>query len=270
MKRLRARRTFAVTLLIIVSLAYLWLDHGLKTSFQPAAQISGTLLFCLLLGLAFFNARKKLPFLPLLKASTWMQIHIYVGYFAMLLCAIHAGFKIPTGGLDITVATLFAAVSLSGIFGLIISRSLPSRLTVHGETLTFERIPGLRKNLRSEVENMVVDSVESTGSSTIADFYEKQLSQFFGRPLHCGAHLLGSKKPLHQLIEKIDGLNRYLNEDERKIMAEITERVRSKDNLDFQWYGQGILKLWLFVHIPLTFGLLIFAAMHGLLAWKFT
>ena len=269
MRQLRARRTFAITLLIIVSIGYLWLDHALKTSFQPAAQISGTLLFCLLLVLTFFNGRKKMPFLPLLKATTWMQFHIYVGYFTIFLCAIHAGFKIPSGGLDITIAALFAAVSLSGLFGLIISRTMPSRLTVHGENLMFERIPGLRRTLRTEVEDLVVSSVESTGSSTIADFYEKHLADFFGRPQYCGAHLLGSKKPLHQMLEKIEGLNRYLDEDERAIMANIAERVRAKDNLDFQWYGQGILKLWLFVHIPLSFGLLIFAAMHGLLGWKF-
>jgi hypothetical protein len=270
MRRLRARRTFATTLLIIVATAYLWLDYALKTSFQPAAQISGSLLFGLLLCLTFFNARKKLPFLPLLKAATWMQIHIYVGYFAMILCVIHTGFRLPSGGLEITLATLFGLVSLSGVVGLMLSRALPARLTVHGENLTFERIPGMRTELRREVEDMVVDSVATTGSSTIADFYERHLAAFFSRPMHRGAHVFGSSKPLHQMMERIDGLARYLDADEQSIMNTIADRVRAKDNLDFQWYGQGLLKTWLFVHIPLTFGLLVFATMHGVLAWKFT
>lgn len=270
MRRLKARRTFAITLLILVSVAYVWLDHALKTSFQPATQISGCLLFGLLIFLTFFNARKRLPFLPLLKASTWMQIHIYVGWFVVLLCCVHAGFRLPSGGLEVTLASLFFLVCASGVFGLIISRSLPGRLTVHGENLNFERIPGIRTELRREVEEMVVASVASTGSSTIADFYQKHLADYFGQPRHRTAHLLGSKKPLHHLLETIEGMNRYLNKDERVIMDDITDRVRAKDNLDFQWYGQGILKLWLFVHIPLTFGLLVFAAIHGILAWKFT
>lgn len=270
MKRPSARRTFAVALLLVASLVYLWLDYALKSSFQPAAQISGTLLFCLLLFLAFFNARKKLPFIPLLTATTWMQVHIYVGWFAMVLCGIHAGFRLPSGGLEITVAALFLLVSLSGVLGLFLSRVLPARLTVHGENLIFERIPGLRTELRKEMEDLVVDSVKTTGSSTIADFYAKNLAAFFARPRHCGAHLLGSSKHLHQLLEKIDGLGRYLDTQEREIMDTITDRVRAKNNLDFQWYGQGILKLWLFVHIPLTFGLLVFAATHGVLASRFT
>jgi len=270
MTGLKARRTFGITLLLLVSAGYLWLDYALKKSFQPAAQISGYLLFSLCLFLTFFNARKKLPFLPLLRASTWMQIHIYVGYFAMFLCCLHAGFRLPSGGLEITVAVLFALVSVSGVLGLILTRVLPARLTVHGENLVFERIPGMRRELRDEVEDLVVKSAENTESSTIAEFYRENLADYFERPMHGGSHLFGSAKPLHQMLEQISSLERYLDADEQKVMAEISDRVRAKNNLDFQWYVQGTLKLWLFVHIPLSFALLLFAATHGILATKFT
>ena len=53
-------------------------------------------------------------------------------------------------------------------------------------------------------------------------------------------------------------------------MTQLAEFVRAKDNLDFQRAVQGMLKGWLFVHIPLTYALLLFAAVHGLLAWRFT
>ena len=46
------------------------------------AMYTGWLLLALVLGLTFFNARKKLPFLPLLSASTWLQAHIYLGWLA--------------------------------------------------------------------------------------------------------------------------------------------------------------------------------------------
>ncbi|MGB0578762.1 MAG: hypothetical protein ACPGVU_03575 [Limisphaerales bacterium] len=270
MTGLKARRTFGITLLLLVAAGYFWLDYALKTSFQLAAQISGYLLFGLCLFLTFFNARKKLPFIPLLRASTWMQIHIYVGYFVMFLGCLHAGFRLPTGGLEITVAVLFALVSLSGVVGLILTRVLPARLTVHGENLVFERIPGMRSKLRDEVENLVVKSAETTESSTIADFYRQNLADYFGQPMHCGSHLFGSAKPLHHMLEQIASLGRYLDENERQVMDELSDHVRAKNNLDFQWYAQGTLKVWLFIHIPLTFALLLFAATHGILATKFT
>jgi hypothetical protein len=34
--------------------------------------------------------------------------------------------------------------------------------------------------------------------------------------------------------------------------------------------AQGLLKLWLFVHIPLSYALILIGLVHGILAWKFS
>jgi hypothetical protein len=268
--RSRLRTSFALTLLLLVTAGCVWIDYSLKMSLQPAALISGTLLYALLLGLTAFNARKKLPFLPLLKAKTWLNFHIYAGWFSVALFLVHLDFHLPSGGLESLIAALFVLVALSGVVGHVLSRVLPARLTVHGENILFERIPGYRVDLRREVEEIVLAAVESIGSTTVSDFHERHLADYFARPRHLLSHLFGSPKPLHKLLERIDALDRFLNSEEREVMKRIANRVQVKDNLDFQWYVQGLLKVWLFVHIPLTYGLLILAAAHGMLAWKFT
>ncbi len=271
MTYLRKRRLIAFTLLLLAAVGYVWFDFALKTHFRPAVRTSGLFLFGLMLFLTLFNARKKLPFIPVLKASTWMQFHIYLGYFTLLLFFLHMGFQVPQGGLEITVAILFLSVSLSGgVLGAYLSRSLPVRLTHHGENMMYERIPGFRYQLAEKVEALVVESVSVTSSSTLADFYREHLREYFERPHNFWSHLRGSQRPLRRLLERLTALDRYLNADERKFLEQLTEQVRVKDNMDFQWYLQGTLKIWLFVHIPLTYALLMFAAVHGLLAWKFT
>ena len=65
-------------------------------------------------------------------------------------------------------------------------------------------------------------------------------------------------------------LDRYLNSDERKLMLEIAQFIRSKENLDFQLNAQRALKLWLFVHIPVTYSLILLGLVHGIIAWAFT
>ena len=71
---------------VILSLTTAAVAGGLAVAWQlgrvalrPVATYSGWLLLALLLGLTFFNARKKLPFVPLLSASHWLQAHIYLG-----------------------------------------------------------------------------------------------------------------------------------------------------------------------------------------------
>ena len=44
----------------------------------------------------------------------------------------------------------------------------------------------------------------------------------------------------------------------------------TKDQLDFHQAMQGLLKGWLFVHIPLTYALLLFALVHLVLVYAFS
>jgi hypothetical protein len=267
---LRSRWIQGVVSVAILAGVYWMLDAALANSLRQPALVSGLVLFAVILLLTLFNARKKLPFLPLLKATTWLQVHIYAGLFSMALFLFHIGFKVPRGPLEIVLAALFLAVSVSGVIGLAISRWVPARLTLHGENLVFERIPALRTSVKQEVEKLVLASVPATQSTTIADFYQQRLRAYFEQPRHLWRHLLGYSKPLHALLAEVGAMDRYLNEEERKVMGEIAEYIRVKDNLDFQLAAQGMLKGWLFFHIPLTYALILVGLAHGLLAWRFS
>lgn len=267
---LRSRWMLGVASVALLSGGYWALDVALAGGLRQPALVSGLVLFAVILLLALFNARKKLPFLPLLTASTWLQVHIYAGLFSVVLFLFHIGFKRPQGLLEIALALLFLAVSVSGVIGLAISRWVPARLTLHGENLIFERIPALRTCVKQELEKLVLASVPDTHSTTIADFYEHKLRAYFERPRHLWSHLLGYSKPLHALLSEVGAMDRYLSAGEREVMGEIAEYIRIKDNLDFQLAAQGLLKGWLFVHIPLTYALILVGVVHGLLAWTFS
>ncbi len=269
MKSFRRRRILASLALTLGVCAYAGLHLSWETLFLPAARWSGVLLFAAVGALALFNGRKKLPFLPLLPARIWLQFHIYGGFFTVAVYLLHTGFRPPNGGLEILTALLFATVALSGVLGLILSRAIPRRLTAHGEVAVFERIPGLRRSLRRELEQLILDAEAASHSTTIADFHEARLAAYFARPRHLWSHLVSSSRPLNQMLERIDALGRYLDEKEKQTADRIVELVRAKDNLDRQWHLQGALKLWLFVHIPLSFSLILFAGIHGWIAWRF-
>src|SRR5215831_20037062 len=129
------RRVAFLSGLILISVLTFTVWRLLRISLRPDAIYTGLLLFALILALTFFNARKKLPFLPLVKAATWLQVHIYAGWFCLFIFLLHTGLRSPMGALEIMLALLFWATILSGIFGIYISRSLPPRMTASGEAL---------------------------------------------------------------------------------------------------------------------------------------
>jgi hypothetical protein len=237
-----------------------------RAALRPDAIYTGLLLLFLIFALTLFNARKKLPFLPLVRASTWLQIHIYAGWFCLFVFLLHIGFRLPNGPFEITLALVFCIVILSGFFGLFISRDLPPRLARSGEPLLYERIPAFRLRIQREVEELVRQAERDTGSSTLGNFYVQYLRAFFVHRPRAFSALRRSGRKWHAVLAETSALDRYLNEREKAIAAELRDWIETKHNLDFQYASQRLLKFWLFVHIPFTYSLILLGVVHGVVA----
>ena len=107
-------------------------------------------------------------------------------------------------------------------------------------------------------------------AATIADFYTRELKRFFDGPRNFWWHLFEIRRPANTLLNSITDLNRYANEKERAKLNELADLVRQKDGLDYHHAIQSLLKAWLFVHIPLTYSLLLFSFTHVVLVFAFS
>ena len=268
MKRFRRQFFLGTFALLVATGAALWAHERFHHALPDYAFLTGWILFAAMFVLTFFNARKKLPFLPLGKAETWLQIHIYLGFFTVVLFLIHLNFRVPHGWFEITLAWLFALVSASGVVGLLFSRTLPRRLATRGGEVIFEKIPALRHALKAEAENLALGT--EAKSLVIAEFYTKRLAPFFAGPKSSWLHLAESRRPVSALLAELDDLRRFVNDAEREKIGKLAALVRQKDGLDYHRALQLALKLWLFVHIPLTYGLIIFTLLHLVLVFGFS
>lgn len=238
-------------------------------SLRDSSFLTGWLLVGGIAFLAIYNARKKLPFLPLGRSAIWLQAHVYTGLMVVLVFLLHTSFALPNGPIEVSLWVLFVVVAGSGVIGIALSRGLARFLHLHGERIIFERIPVFRARLAEEVRDLAQKSVSDIASSTIAHYYATCLHDYFRAPQHFFAHLVRSQEPLLRMRREIKSLERYLDQRGKEILAEIESRVVAKNNLDFQFALQLVLKLWLFVHIPLTYGLILFAAVHIVLVYAF-
>jgi hypothetical protein len=243
----------------------------LAVSLRPTSIYTGWGLFGLMMVLASYNLFKKLPFLPLTSSSTWLQFHVYFGWGTVFLFALHLGPRLPHKPLGIIMMVLYLGVAASGILGLALSRWVPPRLWAGGEEVPFERIPSQQRVLQKKVEELVLRSVQVADSTSISDFYINRLKGFFDGPRHFWRHLLFSylarRRPL---LTEAQDQKRYMNEQEREIMEAVIVHIQAKDDLDYQYALQGILKFWLFVHIPMTYSLMIFSLFHVLMVYTFS
>lgn len=261
--RRRVRNSF-LCLTGMVLLYVVW--SMLKISLRPAAIYSGLALLALVLALALFNGRKKLPFLPLFKASSWLQFHIYAGWISVFLFLLHVNFQLPSGLLETILAVLFVIVALSGVAGLFITRLLPPAITRSGEPLIYERIPRFAHSLRAEVEDIVEDAERQSGSTAMGDFYMTTLAPYFQQRFGVALLLGNPSRHAQRVLGQMDEYCRYLDAELVESLDQLRGCVERKRNLDFQSAAQRLLKVWLFIHIPFTYSLIIVALVHAWVA----
>lgn len=265
------KRYWWKTLVLLVILAgYQLINETARMSLQDPVFITGFSLLACVLFLTLFNIRKKFPMIPLGRVATWTHLHILVGWLSVGLFLLHIGFHVPDGGLEILLAVLFFIVAVSGIVGALISKAYPRFLTNKGQEVIFERIPNLRKQLRNEAETLIFQSVEQTGATTIADFYADRIQSFFEGPKNQFSYLISASGSQTKLAQEMQAVCRYLDEKGQAIIQELSDIVKEKDALDYHQALQTALKTWLFVHIPLTYSMIVVALLHMVLALGYT
>ena len=268
MKRFKRQRFWGLLVLALISITAVAAHFRWGNKLPKYAFLTGWILLAIMVFLAAYNGRKKIPFLPAGKSEAWLQLHIYAGYFTVLLFGIHVDFRVPDGWFEGILTALFAIVTLSGFLGLFLSRVLPKRLNTRGGEVIFERIPAIRSALREEAEKLVFGS--ALKSTTIADLYVRQLSDFFAKPQYFWPHLVDSRAPLNAIVREIDEIRPFLSEQERPSLEQLTALVRRKDGLDYHHALQLALKIWLFVHVPFTYALMIFSLTHLIVVFAFS
>ncbi len=230
---------------------------------------SGWILFSLIIFLLLYNLKKKLPMLPLGRTAFWLQCHAYFGLVTCAMFLQHINLRIPSGHFESILAAVFIITALSGIIGLLLSRIIPKFLTLRGEEVIFERIPIISANLRSQAETLISDCASKTKSEELFKYYKEHLVEYFHEPKNTIFHIFGSTTQWHRMLIKHITFCRFLSAEEKEYADKLLTLMRQKDELDYHYALQGLLKAWTFLHIPLSFSLLVLSLMHLTLVYAF-
>jgi hypothetical protein len=233
-----------------------------ERTLRDGALVTGYALFALMLALALFNLRKRFLVLPLGTIRAWMNAHWVLGAIAVPLYFQHTGSLWPDGVYERVLAACFYVAMLSGVAGYALERLLPRRLTHLELEVIYERIPSEIAALRGRSEALIVQASVDTSSDTLGRYYAESLDWFFRRPRFLLSHLLGGGRSSRWVRGHAAALRRYLNDAERRVLEEIERLALRKTQLDAHYAMQGVLKLWLFVHVPAAVLLIALACWH--------
>lgn len=237
-------------------------------------------LACMLVA-AFLSVRKKLLLWRIGSAQLWMRMHLWLGALAVPLILLHGGFRLG-GALTTTLMVLFAVVSASGVFGLVVQHSVPRRMTaaVPSETV-YAQIDHVVEGLRVDAYELVAALAGAMPEAAV----EQEAAR--GDPLRQRANEEppAEAAPLREIYLSI--VRPYLWSDSSSSppdlfsalaslpeewaaavqrLADLCEECRQ---LRLQRRLHHLLHAWLFVHAPVSLALLVLALVHAVTALRY-
>ena len=237
----------------------------------PLGLVLGTISLGIFVFAALLGVRKKLPFLPVGNVQRWLRGHIWLTLLTIPLILLHSGFRLG-GPMTTTLMVLYTIVMVSGIYGLILQHKLPTMMkeSLPAE-IVFEQIPNVRAQLCAAAEKLqrslkqqVVSgsaavATDVSQEEVLAGFIEQRLLPYL-RAGRGERYRLGQAREADDIFRhlkfRVDEMYRARVDDMRRWCEErrLTDR---------QLHMQHWLHGWLFVHVPLSFLLLLMTVWHA-------
>lgn len=237
----------------------------------------GTVAALLVGWLAWFGIRKRRYASTFGTVRGWLSAHVYLGVAVLVVALLHAGFQF---GFNVhTLAlVLLALVVVSGLYGVFIYTKYPARLS--------DNRGGVN---RAELVNQLndIDARSRRVALKLGDEFEEFISSGISRT-QLGSTIAGRLKGLDEsqvLVRQQGGVKAVSNvgqeaaldwlaeqqsrcsdparaaligelsaltRNKRKVVKQLTEDARL----------QALLEIWLYVHVPLTAGLIVALVVH--------
>ncbi|NJM35829.1 MAG: hypothetical protein HC850_15295 [Rhodomicrobium sp.] len=271
-------QTIQGVLIAAISAGFFWLVWIYGNGLRDPRYLDGWVLAGGMGVQLYFHIAIKRSSLSPKSAARWRKIHVFLGYVLVAAFLSHSDFALPDTGFEWALWLGFMLVTLSGIFGTYLSWSLKTKRPID-ESVSYDRIPARRAELAQEAHALVAKSEPPADEMAlpappyeawIMDLYTNHLRDFFVGQRNFTAHLIGSRRPLKKLTDEIDNLSRYVDKQSQDKLDTIRDLAAEKDRLDFAHVYLGLTRIWLFVHVPVTYALIVMTVLHVFVVYSFS
>jgi hypothetical protein len=257
----------------------------------------GTIGAVLILWLAWFGIRKRRYRTGRGQAQLWTSAHVYLGLSLLVIATLHTGFSFGWN-IHTFAYALMVLVIVSGFYGIIVYATLPARITANRDQMGFdamlaevqrldEAALALADKVDPETHAVVARSVgkvrvggsvwEQITGDYVAPEERTNLDRFFDlkRTEFANTQAIPAsrtpavpQRPGRQVtIQFVAGQIFDAGRDPRgeslqKVLQTIAQRKGLVQRINRDITLRARLNIWLYLHVPLTVGLIVALVIH--------
>jgi hypothetical protein len=235
-------------------------DQGYGGS--PMGYALGTVAALLIVWLMWLGVRKRRFQASMTMTQGWLSAHVYLGLGLVVIATLHTGFEL---GLNLhTLAyVLMLMVVASGIYGVLVFVREPGRMT---RNMGQDNIDTLL------LEMQEIDQQAARLALQLPDEFNTLVQSAAARTRLRGSalwHLTGGfsrRCPTERAVARMEELNRTLKDEQGRLARELyglmLRRRSAVGKIRAEMRSLSRLRLWLMVHVPLSFALLVALVGH--------
>ena len=284
----------SVVILLVAAIIYIPYDRltlGGAAGGTVIGIIYGSIGFGFMIFAGLLSVRKRFPVWRMGRAQSWMRGHLWLGLISYPIILLHSGFSFGHGALTFWMMVLFTIVIISGLVGAALQHYMPRMITqmVPMETIYGDSSHVLR-DLQEEAERIVGDicgpvvamsataaSASGMSISTVVqvmdkaavvemqDFYQNEMLPYLKEARARGSALANS----NVAAATFKNLRTLLPTAVHEALNDLENICYEKRQIDLQAKLHRFLHGWLFVHIPLSYALLVMGAIHAVVALRY-
>jgi len=242
----------------------------------------GTIAVAMILALMGYGIRRRTYGASVGSAARWLSIHVYLGLCTVWVASLHCGFQFG-GNIHTLTYALLCLVVASGCWGVYAYLRYPAQLVRvrgnAGRNQLLTRIDdldaqalALADSLSSGLRELVIDAIRRTriGGDPWTQLRARDDSALLlCAPFQSGFARVVGNAGQQRLIEilarqRAAGGTTGAGETLDKLLTVTGDKAVVQRQLQRDIQLQGLMQFWLYLHLPLSFGLLAALAIHVL------
>ena len=261
----RGKRWLWISLIAAAVLVGSYLDYRrrmLPHGGTPMGLLYGVIGTVIILVLMALGIRKRRYSSGVGTLLGWTSAHVYLGLLVLLVIPLHAGFKFRFD-FHTLAFVLLAVVVVSGIVGVLLYLSVPSRLTRHEAGLQADKVDREINRLLADMRDLAKDK-----SDAFVHVYRDEVGRTRGRKPR-GWQLLLSGPGSDAVAKRTDELARLVPQIPAKEHADfqtltklMLQKCQLEANLLSQMRLRNALESWLYIHLPVSLAMVAAVVVH--------
>ena len=260
----REFRYLRVALLLCVAVIAVYAWHDPLTGANGGSWYGytlGTIGALLILWLGWFGIRKRRYGIGQMTLQEWLSAHVYLGVSLIIIATLHTGFQF---GLNLHTFAygLMLAVIVSGIFGVVMYIRIPDLRNENLAGVTLDQLVSQIADLSEQTQQTAGQLPDDITHALVAAQESVRIGGSARRILAGTDRNCPIAAVLQMVTAQAASLIDSDAETARRLVSLLARQSQLLEQVRREVRFRALLEVWLYLHIPLTIGLIAALGAH--------